>query len=204
MSAELRKEYESRFRSVLVPVAAQLQAVLLGYLKGTPRIDRVSVRAKYPDSFMKKAFKVKNGVPAYSDPLGEIQDQIGARVIAFYTSDIDPISKCILKYFRHIEAANKEPLSEAEFGYFGRHYILAVPPDAVPPQIDMREAPTVFELQVRTLFQHAWSEAEHDLAYKPQRELTSDEKRKFAFTAAQAWGADRIFQDLYDGLSSQQ
>jgi hypothetical protein len=28
------------------------------------------------------------------------------------------------------------------------------------------------------------------------RDLTSDEQRKVAFTAAQAWGADTIFEDL--------
>jgi putative GTP pyrophosphokinase len=54
-----------------------------------------------------------------------------------------------------------------------------------------------FELQLKTLFQHAWSEADHDLGYKPSAELSLDQKRRLAFTAAQAWGADLIFDELY-------
>ena len=51
---------------------------------------------------------------------------------------------------------------------------------------------------MKTLFQHAWSEAEHDLGYKPGTvPLTSDEKRRLAFTAAQSWGADRVFDELF-------
>ena len=58
----------------------------------------------------------------------------------------------------------------------------------------------MFELQVRTLYRHAWSEAEHDIGNKPGRKLTKIEKRNFAFTAAQSWGADPIFQELHKGL----
>jgi ppGpp synthetase/RelA/SpoT-type nucleotidyltranferase len=58
--------------------------------------------------------------------------------------------------------------------------------------------PQFFELQVKTLFQHAWSEANHDLGYKPgATPLSSSEKRQLAFTSAQAWGADHIFDELF-------
>ena len=51
---------------------------------------------------------------------------------------------------------------------------------------------------MKTLFQHAWSEANHDLGYKPgSAPLTSDAKRRLDIPAAQAWGADRIFDELF-------
>jgi putative GTP pyrophosphokinase len=106
-----------------------------------------------------------------------------------------------MKYFRHIEEAKIEPETEAEFGYFGRHYILSLPEDVVPTGIPLEAAPKVFEVQIRTLFQHAWSEAEHDIGYKPARDLNAEQKRRFAFSAAQAWGADLIFQELYRELA---
>jgi ppGpp synthetase/RelA/SpoT-type nucleotidyltranferase len=89
------------------------------------------------------------------------------------------------------------PDSESEFGYIGKHYILAVPDDVYPDdEGEAKLIPKFFELQIKTLFQHAWSEANHDIAYKPVTTLTSLQKRQLAFTAAQAWGADQIFETL--------
>jgi putative GTP pyrophosphokinase len=51
---------------------------------------------------------------------------------------------------------------------------------------------------VKTLFQHAWSEAEHDLGYKRgSTPFSAEGKRKIAYTSAQAWGADHIFDELF-------
>jgi hypothetical protein len=45
---------------------------------------------------------------------------------------------------------------------------------------------------------NAWSEANHDLGYKPgSKPLDSEAKRRLAFTSAQAWGADRVFDELF-------
>jgi ppGpp synthetase/RelA/SpoT-type nucleotidyltranferase len=78
------------------------------------------------------------------------------------------------------------------------HYILLMPTELIDSDVPNPIVPEFFELQIKTVFQHAWSEANHDLGYKPgSKPLASDEKRKLAFTAAQAWGADQIF----DGLS---
>ena len=89
------------------------------------------------------------------------------------------------------------PESEREFGYEGRHFILFVPEDLIDDTVSREESVELFELQIKTLFQHAWSEAEHDLGYKSSVKLTSDQNRRLAFTAAQAWGADRIFDEMF-------
>jgi len=54
-----------------------------------------------------------------------------------------------------------------------------------------------FELQVCTLFQHAWAQANHDLGYKAKEEIAEEERKLMAWAAAQAWGADRIFNELW-------
>jgi ppGpp synthetase/RelA/SpoT-type nucleotidyltranferase len=90
---------------------------------------------------------------------------------------------------------HKEPESDSEFGYVGEHFILKTPDDVIDEGAE-DFVPEFFELQLKTLFQHAWSEAHHDLGYKSPRALSSLEKGKIAFTAAQAWGADRIFDEL--------
>ena len=112
---------------------------------------------------------------------------------------LDPIVK---KWFNPIEFKDHVPESEWEFGYFGRHYILAIPTDVIDDSWDKSMIPRFFELQVKTLFEHAWSEAEHDLGYKPgEQPLTPNETRRLAYTSAQAWGADRMFDELFHARS---
>jgi putative GTP pyrophosphokinase len=118
--------------------------------------------------------------------------------VTFYLSDIDRVAKIVEKYYRPIQSRVLVPDSEWEFGYFGKHYVLIVPSDVIDPSLDKTLIPEFFELQLKTLFQHAWSEANHDLGYKPgATPLNSDAKRRLAFTSAQAWGADRVFDELF-------
>jgi len=191
----IRDEYEGRY-PVLIKIAEGLQSFLRETLAGIERVDSITARAKVPDRYFAKAIKVnESGVRKYSNPKFEIQDQIGARITVFYLSDVERLRLQVLKYLKFIEQAPKAPESDSEFGYFGLHFILSVPDDVVPEDAD-GVAPEFFELQIKTLFQHAWSEADHDLGYKSMRPLTSEERRKMAFTAAQAWGADTIFEEL--------
>jgi GTP pyrophosphokinase len=197
----LKQKYERRFERVLEPVAKQLAGVLQGYLdepQKMVRIDKVTARAKAPKSFIAKAKRLAEDgkTPYYEDPLGEIQDQIGARIVVFYKADVESVVKRILSYTTHIEDLKKEPDHPWKFGYIGRHLMLKMPKAAVPRSIALADAPPFFELQIKSLFQHAWSETCHDVAYKPPRPLTADEARLFSFSAASAWGADRVIQEL--------
>ncbi len=190
--------YPEHRAKILVPLATRLQEYVEQCLKGVSRIDRVSARAKAVERFVQKALKAKaDGTPKYSDPLSQIQDQIGVRIVTFYVSDVDRVSKIVETYLRPVEKQAILPESDSEFGYVGKHYILFVPTDLFDASIPRDKAPTFFELQIKTLFQHAWSEAEHDVGYKPTEALGRDQKRRIAFTAAQAWGADHIFNELF-------
>lgn len=197
MRTSVKDAYESRRQQMLIPLAQRIEDHLKKLLADCPRIDKISVRAKSTDRFTFKAEKQVNGKPKYSDPLNQIQDQLGARIVTFYKSDVEALTTEIRKYFRPIETRQIVPDSEREFGYEGTHFILFLPRDVFDDKITERESIQFFELQIKTLFQHAWSEAEHDLGYKPSGQLTSSQKRRLAFTAAQAWGADQIFDELH-------
>lgn len=202
--AALLSEYMTRHERLLQPLAHKLAEHLQGSVLGIPRIDRVAARAKSPDRFMAKAAKViGDGSRKYSQPLSQIQDLIGARIIVFYLDDVEAVSKAVDAYYRRIEQRDLIPESVNEFGYVGKHYILAFPEDVFEDDADRSKTPEFFELQIKTLFQHAWSEAEHDLGYKPEEPLTPLQSRQMAFAAAQAWGADQIFQSLHRELGTQ-
>lgn len=198
-------QYRARYETVLFPIADKLSNLLQDIFAGQPRIDRISTRPKSVERFIGKAAAVKDGKAKYDDPLHQIQDQIGARIITFYKDDVHRISEEVQRYFHAIESKDMLPENEWEFGYFGNHHILMLQQDLIDPNFDKNLVPYCFELQIKTLFQHAWSEANHDLGYKPgQQPLASDELRQLAFTSAQAWGADRVFNDLFVKRSAQQ
>lgn len=200
MDSELDFRYRLRHEAILVHLASEVEDFISDLVKGLPRIDRVQARAKSPERFVSKALKEEGGKRKYSDPMSEIQDQIGARIITFYLSDVNSVCTHIEKYFRHIEKRSVLPESVAEFGYFGFHYIIGMPSDILKESWIETEVPAFFELQIKTLFQHAWSEANHDLGYKELAgNLTADDKRRMAWASAQAWGADQIFDELYRG-----
>lgn len=197
-------DYRTRHDAVLLPLAASLAELIGEHLDGEPRIDRISARPKGVERFLKKAENVDDaGNRKYSEPLLQIQDQVGARVTVFYKADVERVRAILLRYLRPVETKDLVPASEWEFGYFGWHSVCLFPQELILPEWSKECVPLFFELQVKTLFQHAWSEANHDLGYKPEGEaLTSDQKRMLAFTSAQAWGADHAFQDLFSKLQS--
>lgn len=196
MMGELQTKYGELYEKSLLPIALEIEDHLKRILEGVERIDRISCRAKTLHSFINKAFKVdSNGNMKYSNPLTQIQDQIGARITVFYLSDVEIVKSKVNDYLTSIEWIEKKPESDMEFNYFGEHYIVKVPEDAIPDGLE-ETAPAFFELQIKTLFQHAWSESNHDIAYKSPRQLTPLERRNLALSAAQAWGADQIFESL--------
>src|SRR5690242_11186004 len=122
----LEQEYRHRFETVLVPLAEALEKHLKDSLQGEARIDRISARAKAVDRFVAKASATEHDQLKYTDPLKQIQDQLGARVVTFYLSDAERIAAIIERYYRRVEARVVVPDLESEFGYFGRHYILLI------------------------------------------------------------------------------
>jgi ppGpp synthetase/RelA/SpoT-type nucleotidyltranferase len=95
------------------------------------------------------------------------------------------------------------PERDAEFRYETYHEIFIIPehekPDGSARYYDM---PTTFELQIRTLFMHAYSEPQHEFGYKDAASLPSFARRRLAWIAASAWGADAEFEELNGTLGN--
>jgi putative GTP pyrophosphokinase len=197
---DLADKYAKRLERHLRPMRQGLESFVKDQVRDCPRIDRVMARVKDLDRFLEKAGREVDGEPKYLDPLNEIQDQIGARIVTYYASDLPGIRDAVVGYFGVAEEQKIVPDNASQFGYEGWHYILFIPDDVRDPGIPKDECPEFFELQIKTLFQHAWAEANHDLAYKSEASLARDQQRRVAFTAAQAWGADRLFNELASEL----
>src|SRR5271157_2647239 len=93
--ASIEAQYTSIRNAYLLDLAALLESNLKHFVVHS-RVDRIACRVKSVDSFMDKAKKRNNdGTPRYMEPLRQIQDQVGARIVTFYKSDIPHIQKIV-------------------------------------------------------------------------------------------------------------
>lgn len=213
---EIEREYEARLETYNKCLGFFEEMVKECYdelkEKKSVKIDQdCSFCIKEKKSFVNKALKPKldsntnkpmEGTLKYENPFVDIQDVIRARIVVYYLSDVDKIAMCIKESLGGIEDNDFVNFDDYQkFGYQGRHLIVNINKALIPDSlgIDKELIPNFFELQIKTLFQHAWSQAEHDLRYKEDKEhpLSFEQKRMLAFAAAQAWGTDKIFDSIY-------
>ena len=85
------------------------------------------------------------------------------------------------------------------FGYLSLHYVCSLPKDAGFPQelCDVR-----FEIQIRTIMQHVWSEINHDLGYKSDFGMPRAVIRQFARLAGMFEIIDEEFMRVRDGMNA--
>lgn len=190
-------------RLPLLEVAADsLTREVRDALAGVPHVDRITFRVKEATSFLAKATAVDAGGPRYAEPFREIEDQVAGRVLVFFRRDLDLIEGMLRKTFRTQEVRVKEPVSAKEFDYESRHQIFLFPEFLLPDAWTEREdLPIAFEMQVRTLFMHAWAEPQHDLGYKGEGSLPRQAERLLALAAASAWGADHAIEEALEVIS---
>ncbi|MBN9152247.1 MAG: RelA/SpoT domain-containing protein [Micrococcales bacterium] len=194
--ATLRVEFNAR-RPLLQQLAATLEEKTREALEGVSHIDRIGFRVKDTESFMTKA-----GDPKYTSPLTQIEDQVAGRVITFFRDDIQIVRDQITSYFRGVEHEVKEPENATEFGYESDHYIFVIAEHWKPEGwAEESEMPVTVELQIRTLFMHAWAEPQHDIGYKANVDRIT--QRELAWIAASAWGADHKLNELADRFAGQ-
>ncbi|GGR63905.1 putative RNase H-like nuclease/ppGpp synthetase/RelA/SpoT-type nucleotidyltransferase [Nocardioides luteus] len=164
----------------------------------------VGSRAKSVASFAAKAARTVDGRPVYPDPLRDITDQIGLRVITYVHSDVQAVADLLddQVVVHDDRDMGEETASEGRFGYASRHLLVSLDP--------AREGQAAYELlrgrqaqiQIRTVLQHAWAEFEHDIRYKGTipSEHVPDFDRRFTLAAGLLELADREFSTIRDRL----
>ncbi len=138
-------------------------------------------RAKSIDSVRAKLRKKR-----YRDPWHQLTDLVGVRVVSYYEDDVDTVARRI-KQECEIDSKNSSDkrgaLEPHEFGYRSVHLIarlrrgVSLSPQYVPV------AGRWFEIQVRSILEHAWAEIDHEVRYKSRISYPKEVRRRFAAMA---------------------
>lgn len=136
----------------------------------------------------------KCAIKNYSDPIRQLTDLTGIRVIVYVESDVAKAVAVIRSAFRVDEENSIDKdrlLSVREAGYRSVHLVCDVGEHRERLQEYAGLAALKFEIQVRTVLQHAWAELEHDKNYKFKEGLPNDMQRQLYLHAGLLELADR-------------
>ena len=167
---ELLEQYKS-----LLPVYTQMAEVIPEKLKeffaeAGIIVAAVEHRVKAEDSLAGK-LKLKGG--KYKD-IFDITDLVGIRVITFYIDDVDKVASVLERLFEidWDNSIDKRKAHEIDsFGYLSLHYICRIPESAYSNPEHPELNKIRFEVQMRTVLQHAWANMNHDTGYKSGVEI---------------------------------
>ena len=126
-----------------------------------------SFRVKDERSYLYKALYRKK---EYGDPLKEIEDKVGTRIVVLKSTDVQDVSIKVQESLLWKAKITKDLWQEIEnkpqiFNYQSLHIVVSPADDDNKFQDTDKELLTC-EIQIRTLLQHAFAEVSHDSAYK--------------------------------------
>lgn len=139
--------------------------------------------------------------------LADLTDLLGIRIITYFRDDVDAVAKVIEREFTIDEQNSSDKraaLAPDRFGYLSLHYVAKLNRIRSGLAENRNFKDTLFELQVRSILQHAWAEIEHDLGYKSEAAVPQTVRRRFSRLAGLLELADDEFLDIRKELADHQ
>lgn len=150
-------------------------------------------RVKTAESIAKKA-KEKE----LTDPLNEIEDIVGVRVVVLFLSDLPRLDKLIHSTFNVVSSENKVTDTDpSSFGYMSVHYVVTLDDSHSGPRYDELKGMRI-EIQTRTVVMDAWANVSHYLDYKGESSIPRDLRKDFYALSGLFYVADQHFEIFAD------
>ncbi len=193
------EEAQPLLEALKTHVCAQLEPLLAPIATQS-----ITARVKAAQSIQGKLARPEKTYQSLTD----LTDLLGVRVITYFEDGVDEVA-------RRIEASLDVDLTHTidkrafealdRFGYRSLHYICHAPPELLDEHGQGEELRGLrFEIQVRTILQHAWAEIEHDMGYKSSTELPAVLRRRFSRLAGLLELADEEFVAIRKALDLHQ
>ncbi|MGH7867303.1 MAG: GTP pyrophosphokinase, partial [Candidatus Dormibacteraceae bacterium] len=160
----------------------------------------VSHRVKTADSVSRKIERSSAG-----REIDSLTDLLGLRIITYFRDDVDHAARVIEQEFCVNEANSVDKraiLDPDRFGYLSMHYIVKLSSGRETLVEYRAYAGIQFEIQIRSILQHAWAEMEHDLGYKSEAAIPRDIRRSFSRLAGLLEVADDEFARIRGNLAN--
>lgn len=162
------------------PKYSALGKIVAGYIKSEIStyeiLPEISYRTKDLLSIIKK-IKKKLREKAYT--YNDLNDKLGLRIICPFKEDMDKVDDFLRKHFEVKKTEyKKDTLDFNKLDYISNHYDVSIKADIkdFKSVIDCKDL--IFEIQVRTLNQHAWSNSAHSISYKQEADISPILKRR--------------------------
>lgn len=163
------------------------------------KISNMTLRIKSEEALKNKVIS-----KAKYNHLDEITDILGCRIVTLFESDVDKIFDLLDKTFEIVEIVDKRKkhkVNNIEFGYTSLHLVVKFTDERCQLVEYQKYQDILFEIQLRTVLQHAWAEVEHGLGYKSFYEPPMEIKRKLNRLAATLEILDEEFEDIRYGIA---
>ena len=188
------KQYSER-RSIYAALATKVEDIIREVLESQKiNYHSISSRAKGLSSYERKASEEK-----YNDPINEIKDMAGVRVITYIQSEASATSEVVNGTFevdRKHSVDKAEELGTDRLGYHSVHFICTLGQKRSELPENKIFDGVCFEIQVRTILQHAWAEFEHDRNYQFAGVLPRELKRRVLVLSGNLELVDREFESV--------
>jgi ppGpp synthetase/RelA/SpoT-type nucleotidyltranferase len=206
MSELAPEEWGNRYRAIrgsCLSLTGRLRALVVDLLaEAGMEVIQIESRTKEVESFVEKISRKR---AKYRNPLTEITDLVGLRIITYYLEDVVTVGEILKKEFQ-IDATNTVDkaagLDPDRFGYSSVHYVVSLSPDRRKLAEWRPYAAIRAEIQIRTALQHAWSAVNHKLDYKSPTEVPRELRRRLFRLSALFELADEQFSELRDARAA--
>jgi ppGpp synthetase/RelA/SpoT-type nucleotidyltranferase len=187
------EEYDNK-QNLYSTLKQRVESLLHDLLDKEVKIHSITPRIKERESLIKK-IETKNKYEALKD----ITDILGLRIITYFSDDVDKVATIIENEFKIylLNSIDKRQILDPDrFGYLSLHYVAYLSEDRLKLTENQPYTDCCFEIQIRSLLQHAWAEIEHDIGYKTSGSVPKEIKRRFSRLAGLLELADEEFQQI--------
>jgi GTP pyrophosphokinase len=202
----MREDFDSEYARLAEPLPdfgfalGRLMENLLS--AGGVQFHRVDFRVKSKESAARK-IAVGGGLRT----LQSLTDLLGIRIVTYFRSEVDKVADLVKEEFA-IDDKNSVDKSAVldpdRFGYLSMHFIARLADGRLALTEYQRFRGIPFEIQIRSILQHAWAEIEHDLGYKAEAAIPRNLRRRFSRLAGVLELADDEFVEIRQQIDAHQ